>query len=254
MKVDVVLSGGGIRGFAHVGVLKALEEQGIQVARIAGCSVGALIGAMYASNQDAAALEAYTKKIKFYRLPDISLSKMGLIKGDKIKHVLDEYIQVKKFEDLKIPLIVNATNLRTGKETYFDSGPLFPALQASMAFPGMITPKIYRGTMLVDGGVTNPVPLNALDPQRPVVISDVAINLQEKRKDITIVDTLKQSLNILQQVVVDFQLKESAHQFVHIKPDLHEWGVFEVKNDPQIIERGYQATRKKIPFIKRMFI
>lgn len=253
MEVDLVLSGGGVRGFAHVGVLKALEEHGIKVARIAGCSAGALFGAMYASNLDARALEKYAKNIKFYRLPDFSLSKMGLIKGDRIRHVLDEYVKVKKFEDLKIPLIVNATNLRSGKEVYFDSGSLFPALRASMAFPGMITPKRYRGALLVDGGVTNPVPLNALDPQRPVVISDVAINLRENRKDITMVDTLRQSLNILQQVVVDFKIEESKHQFIHITPDVHEWGVFEVKNDPKIIERGYQATRKKIPSIKRMF-
>ncbi|HEY9703860.1 MAG TPA: patatin-like phospholipase family protein, partial [Allocoleopsis sp.] len=134
IKIGLVLSGGGARGFAQIGALKILRENNIEINSIAGSSIGALIGACYAHNQNPKEIADLFIKIKGKRdVYDYSFSAKGLIKGEKLQKYITEYFttnpkEIFKFEDLKIPLAINATDIATQKELIFDKGELIPAV------------------------------------------------------------------------------------------------------------------------------
>ncbi len=163
-KVSLVLSGGGARGIAHIGVIEELEKQGYQIASIAGTSMGALVGAVYALGK----LEEFKKwmltldKKTIFQLIDLSFSKQGLIKGDRVFNKMKEFIEDENIEDLPIPFVATATDIINKKQVVFNSGSVFGALRASIAIPTVITPIEKDGVLLVDGGVINNLPLECV--------------------------------------------------------------------------------------------
>ncbi len=164
-KVGVALSGGAAKGLAHIGVLKALEEAGIRIDYIAGSSMGALIGAAYASGIPIDTLEKIAvntdwKTAAKLFVPGFSTS--GLINGKKAKEFLYTFYGDKKIEDLPIPFAVTATDISTGKLFIINRGSLLEAVRASISIPIVFTPVKYKETFLVDGGVVNPVPIDVV--------------------------------------------------------------------------------------------
>lgn len=159
--VSLVLGSGGARGLAHIGVIKRLEECGYQIESIAGCSMGALIGGIYALGK----LDEYEQwvraitKFNIISLLDISLQKGGLVKGEKIIETLRELVGDKSIEDLPIAYTAVASDLVNEKEVWIDDGPLFDAIRASISMPLFFTPFTRHGVELVDGGVLNPLPI-----------------------------------------------------------------------------------------------
>ncbi|MBO4850204.1 MAG: patatin-like phospholipase family protein [Prevotella sp.] len=160
--VALVLSSGGARGLAHIGAIEVLEEQGYHVTSLAGCSMGALIGGVYAAGK----LEEYREwmkgidRKKMLELTDFSLSLNHLVKGDRIIEAIMEIVPDVAIEDLPIPYCAVATDWVTGREVIFRSGSLFEAIRASISLPTFYKP-VQRGEMiLIDGGVVNPIPLN----------------------------------------------------------------------------------------------
>ncbi len=159
--VSLVLGGGGARGYAHIGVIEELIAQGFDIRSIAGSSMGALIGGIYAAGK----LDAYSdwvrplQRFDILRLLDWTLSGGGFIKGNRIINVLRELIGDLDIEDLPITYTAVAVDLETHREVWFSSGPLFDAIRASIAVPTVFRPHRYQGRLLVDGGLLNPVPV-----------------------------------------------------------------------------------------------
>jgi NTE family protein len=160
-KVSLVLGSGGARGIAHIGVIQELESQGYVIDSIAGCSIGALVGGVYAAGK----LDEFEdwvraiSKVDIVSLLDISWQKHGLVKGDKVINTLVDLVGDREIEDLPISFTAVAADVRNEKEVWLNSGPLFDAIRASISLPLFLTPVKYRNGYLIDGGVLNPVPI-----------------------------------------------------------------------------------------------
>jgi len=160
--VALVLSSGGARGLAHIGAIEELEAQGYRIKSIVGCSMGAIIGGMYAAGKLAEYKEwmQTIDKKKILSLLDITFSLDHLVKGKKIIEAMKEIVPDVKIEDLPIPFKAVATNWENGEEVVFSSGSLYEAIRASISMPLFFDPVKRGGTTFVDGGIINPLPLN----------------------------------------------------------------------------------------------
>jgi NTE family protein len=160
-EISLVLGSGGARGLAHIGVIRWLEENGYQIKSISGCSMGAVIGGIYASGKlnEFEQWVCAIKKMDIVSLLDISWRKNGLVKGDKIIDTLIDLVGDQKIEDLPIPYTAVAADVTGEKEVWLQSGSLFAAIRASISLPMFFTPFAINGVDLIDGGVLNPVPI-----------------------------------------------------------------------------------------------
>ena len=162
-RIALVLGAGGARGLAHIGVIEALEARGFEIAAIAGSSMGALVGGIHAAGK----LDAYRDwadrlvRNDVLRLLDVTFGASGLIRGDRVIGTLRELVGEHRIEDLPIPYVAVATDLATQREVWFQHGPLFDAIRASIAIPMVFTPHEVNGRELVDGGLLAPLPLAA---------------------------------------------------------------------------------------------
>lgn len=160
--VALVLSSGGARGLAHIGAIEELEAHGYHISSIAGCSMGALIGGVYAAGK----LNAFREwmqtidRKKMLELIDFSFSLNHLVKGARIIEAIMEFVPDVAIEDLPIPYCAVATDLKVGREVVFNKGSLFKAIRASISLPSFYEPVQYDDMVLIDGGVMNPIPLN----------------------------------------------------------------------------------------------
>jgi len=176
-KVHLVLGSGGARGMAHIGVIEMLEEEGYEICEVIGCSMGAVVGGIYC----AGFLEEYKQwlsgltKSNVFSLFDFTFTTQGFVKGDKVFHKIQEFTGEQKIEQLKIPFTAVSTDILNKKEVHFTTGNLFKALRASIGIPGVFTPVMNDDSILVDGGVLNPLPLNLVRKKEDAII--VAVNL-----------------------------------------------------------------------------
>jgi NTE family protein len=160
--VALVLSSGGARGLAHIGAIEELESRGYIISSIAGCSMGALVGGVYATGK----LEEFREwmktidKKKMLELTDFSLSLNHLVKGKRIIDAIMEFVPDINIEDLPLPYCAVATDIKAGKEVVFTKGSLFEAIRASISIPSFYEPVQREGMVLIDGGILNPIPLN----------------------------------------------------------------------------------------------
>lgn len=159
--VALVLGSGGARGYAHIGAIEVLLERGYEIVAIAGCSMGALIGGIYATGrlQDYKDWVTGLGQFDVLKLLDISLSSPGAIRGEKIFSIVNDLIGDVRIEDLSLSYTAVATDLLAHKEIWFQEGPLHQAIRASVAIPSLLTPVLLGGRVLVDGGVLNPLPI-----------------------------------------------------------------------------------------------
>jgi len=187
-EISLVLSGGGARGIAHIGVIQILLENGFVIKNIAGTSMGALVGGVYAGGD----LEAFTKWLvqadikEAIKMLDFSLKLPGLIKAEKIMQKIDDFLNIKNIEDLAIPYTAIATDINALEEVKFQSGKLIDAIRASIAIPTIFTPVFKEQQILVDGGLVNNLPLNRLINDKYPVISvcvnaDVPITTEQQQ-------------------------------------------------------------------------
>lgn len=161
-KIALVLSGGGARGLAHIGAIETLESHGYEITSIAGCSMGALIGGMYAAGKlpEVKDWVLALDRRKVLSLVDFSLSLTHLVKGDRVMEALKEIVPDVNIEDLPIPYTAVATDWNSGKEVIFDHGSLYDAIRASISIPLFLNPVRRENMLLVDGGLVNSLPLN----------------------------------------------------------------------------------------------
>ena len=165
-KLGVALSGGGARGLAHIGVLKALSSAGIQIDFLAGASMGGVIAASFAAGLDPSEIEEIAchagTTSKLARLADPALPQKGLFRGKKIHSFFDQLLQNKTFDDLQIPLTIIAVDLNSNQEIHITEGPIADALRATISIPGIFVPIEKDGMRLVDGGLLNNLPIDVV--------------------------------------------------------------------------------------------
>lgn len=176
-KVHLVLGSGGARGIAHIAVIEELEKAGYEIIEVIGCSMGAVVGGIYAAGH----LPEYKEWITglsrrgVFDLLDFTFTKQGFVKGEKLfaKHI--EVTGNENIEEFDIPFTAVATDMRNHEEVHFKSGDLYKALRASVSMPGFFVPVVEEGKVLVDGGVLNPLPINLVEKEEDAII--VAVNL-----------------------------------------------------------------------------
>ena len=177
-KIGLALGSGSARGLAHIGVIRALKEAGVHVDCVAGTSIGAAIGAVYASGKLDSLQETYLamdwKKIAYFF--DVVFPKSGIIDGKKVTDFMREYVHSDCIEKLPLPFKAVATELNSGKEVVLETGDVMDAVRASISVPGMFTPVRRNGRVLVDGGLVNPVPVNVARAMGADIVIAVDIN------------------------------------------------------------------------------
>jgi NTE family protein len=237
MKIGIALGGGGVRGLAHITILQVLDDLGIRPAVISGTSMGAIIGAIYASGTTAKEIKEIVERrlilkddtwrdvlekrgdlLKWVQAfkPDFSLS--GLINAEGILVSLLDEIKVDGFEDLQIPLLVVAADYWSAEPVIFEKGALLPAIKASMAVPGVFSPVLVDGRVLVDGGVVNLVPYDLLTTRADFVI---AVNVGRVR-----VAGGPEIPNALETVLGTFDIMQTTMltaKLSRLKPDIYVW-------------------------------
>jgi len=173
MKVGLALGGGGARGFAHIGVMRAIEERGIEAVAVAGCSMGGIVGAFVANKVPSEEIRAAFDNLKTISIFDWS-SKGGLVGGKGLEKVIDQHLP-KQFSDLQLPLRTTAVDVQAGRLYVFAEGEIVTALRATSAVPGMFSPVKHDGRVLVDGGLLSNVPIEEVRSMttRPIIAVDV---------------------------------------------------------------------------------
>lgn len=260
LKVGLALGSGAARGLAHIGVIRALEENDIQVNMISGTSIGAVIGSFYAigltiERMTEFALGFGRKRVMFWMDPSFFRTG-GILKGEKIEQALREFAGSPDFKDLKVPFYIVTSDLITGKEVVLSEGDVFNAVRASFSIPGVFSPVRHNEQWLLDGAVVAPVPTRVLREHKCDVIIAVDVGNElstewalDSGGTPGTVDVMIQALSMMEQKITEPCMRLAD---VRIVPPLgsHSWTDF--SHAEELIETGYRTTIEHIPAIKRL--
>lgn len=276
--VALVLSSGGARGLAHIGAIEELLARGYRITSVAGSSMGALVGGVYAAGK----LEAFHDWVKgidkkrMLELIDFSLSINHLAKGDRIIEAIMEFVPDVAIEDLPIPYCAVATDLTSGREVLFNKGSLFKAIRASITLPTFYKPVERDGMVLIDGGVINPIPLNRVKRQEGDILVGVDVNVHdfksqweemhkspEPKKDDTSLKTKILDMITPDDINLNYYtvLSRASRMMIHqnsilmaelMKPDIlvdiqmDKYGVFDFYKSEKIVALGQKKMSQAI--------
>jgi NTE family protein len=246
MNIGLVLSGGGIRGIAHVGAIKALEEHGISISHISGTSAGAIVGALYAHGYNYEEMMSFFRRIQIFDIKKFAINKPGFIDSEKYYDLFNEYFPVDNFNCLKKSLTVTATDILNGKLATFSEGELIKPLIASAAFPGVFAPIKIADSYYIDGGTLDNFPVDHLADSCMRIIG-IYVNPFKKVS----FSELKHFHNILERAFKLKSIKEDILKFdkcdlIVCPEDLGNYGTFDKKHLDDIFEIGYNYTRNKL--------
>lgn len=252
IRVALVLGSGGVRGMAHVGVLEVLERAGIPIDIIVGCSAGSLVGALYADTPDACHVKNAVANMRTHSLLDLDIwnCRFGLCQGRSFRKVLHENLDVENFEDLKIPLIVVATDLHSGELVPMATGDVVKAVEASCAIPLVFVPVEINGRIFVDGGTINPVPVVvARDLGADIVIAVDLCELLPSTFPTDLVGVASRSAEIafLWQNEVC-----TRHADIVIRPKMCGVGTFNDQAKYSLYCAGKEAAEEALPHIQEI--
>jgi NTE family protein len=227
-KISLVLSGGGARGIAHIGVIEELKSQGFEIGSISGTSMGTLVGGVYALGkmQEFKEWLFSLDKVKTFNLVDFTFSTNGFIKGDKVLNKMKDFIPDSRIEDLEISYRALAVDLNSKSEYVFSEGSIFEAIRASIAIPSILKPVSFKNMLLVDGGVLNNLPINHVQRTDNDILVAVNVNAD--------VPVLKPKLTKKKEesILVSYQnkIKEFYAQLsnINIKSKSESMGYFEL--------------------------
>ncbi|WP_214226957.1 patatin-like phospholipase family protein [Pedobacter sp. B4-66] len=244
IKIGIVLSGGGIRGVAHLGVLKAFGNAGIKFSHISGTSAGSIAGALFASGidpEDILNIFIKTKLLKFLRP---AVGSLGIVNIENTSSLFKEYFPDDRIESLKIPLTIATTNFSKGELVYFNKGPLIRSIQASSCIPGIFRPIMIDDEMYVDGGILNNFPVEPLLNNCDFIIGSSCNHLKPVEK-ITKITALMARAGLM-SVNKDMEEK-AAFCNVLIEPKgMGEISTFDMKKAETIYWLAYEETLKAI--------
>ncbi len=254
-ETGLALGGGAARGWAHIGVIRALHKKNIRITHIAGTSIGAFVGAFIATGR----LDDLEREILdfdwkqglgyFASVP----SRTGMLNGRGITEFLGEYLGPGHIEDTGIPLRTVATDLRNGDEVVLARGGLVEAVRASIAVPGIFTPVVYDGRLLVDGGLINPVPVNVVRQMgaRHVVAVDLNRVSSDpdtpilKSRDPNVLEIIGASANIIEAGLTRSRLAVDPPDFL-VRPQLEHISFLEFNRGKEALRAGYEATMQTL--------
>ncbi len=245
-QIGLVLSGGGARGAAHIGVLKAFEEYGVSITHVSGTSVGAIIGALYAGGVHWSEMLTFLKTTSVFHAKRFAFNKPGFLDTEKFYDDLKVYFPRDNFDSLSKPLFITATNILTGDLKIFSRGQLIKPVIASASFPGVFTPTEINGSYFIDGGILNNFPVEPLKTRCDTIIG-VYINSLKK---IRITD-LNHSYTVADRALkiraaADSLKKFPDCDFIISPEDLGDYAIFGMSNMDAIFELGYSATIKML--------
>jgi NTE family protein len=251
-RVGIALGGGGARGFAEIGVLRVLEQERIPVAAVAGTSVGALVGALYADTGRVLDAEFQAVALQEADVFDYAISSVlsgGLIKGDALEEFLRTRLRHQAIEQLALPFAAVAVDLRTGQPMIFTQGPVVPVVHASAAIPGVFVPVTIDGKTYVDGGVVDPVPADAARKLGAEVVIAVAIppDIPQDTPTNPLVIAYR-AVTIMASLIGDLRSHEAD---VVIRPDVGNVSFDDFSQKKRLIEAGEVAARAALPEIRQ---
>ncbi|HSB20407.1 MAG TPA: patatin-like phospholipase family protein [Anaeromyxobacteraceae bacterium] len=252
-RIALVLGGGAARGFAHVGVIRELEQEKIPIDLVVGTSVGSLIGAIYAADLDSFDLEWTAFKLQKDDLLDYGVLSavmgMGLARGDKLEEFVRSRVKVANIEDLRIPFAAVATDLNWGTKVVLDRGSVARAVRASSAIPGVFQPVQHMGKILVDGGVVDNIPISVARAKGADIVVAVDISENVGNTNITnLVDVMIQATNIMFALNVAHSKKDAD---VLIAPKVGDVGMLDFTQKKRCMQAGIEAARAAAPAIHR---
>ncbi|MBK9163707.1 MAG: patatin-like phospholipase family protein [Acidobacteria bacterium] len=253
-KIGLALSGGGARGYSHLGVLRVLERAGIQIDMAAGCSAGSIVGAAIAAGLKADDIIKFSRKLGWFDVSAFSYSPKGLLTNEPLGRFIENNFPLTRFEELEIPLAIVACDLATGKEVVFrDEGNVAEAVRASCAIPGVFVPVIGTdGKVLIDGGIASPMPTRAvrkLGADKVIAVDLLTCGSVDAGTPNTLVGTF------IQAAMMMIRNSSKSHHYradiiiepaiAHIRPD-------EIKRADELIELGEAAAEEKLEEILAM--
>jgi NTE family protein len=250
MKTGISLSGGGARGIAHIGVLKALEENQIYPDIISGASAGAIVGAFYAGGLSPDEIYNLVRKSSLLKIFTVGIPNGGLAKLTYLKTLLEKNIDTATFEGLGKPLIVSISNLNKGKTEEIDKGLLYDVIVASSSIPLVFQPVEINGQIYVDGGLLNNMPMDKLREKADFIIGvNVMPDIEVKKEAIQ--STIGIATRSFQLSVIANTRPNFKHCDVLIEPEkVHPFNVFQFNKYKEIFEFGYEKTNALMPQIK----
>lgn len=266
-RIGLALGGGGAKGLAHVLMLKVFDELQIKPHRIAGTSIGAIVGALYASGLTAEEIEDHVREmiitkgssfrealenrraLKAIKLFDVNFGAGALLKGDRFIEFLYEIIGVSTFEELEIPLRVVATDFWASRQVVLESGELLRAVKASMALPGVFMPEIKNDRVLIDGGGVNPVPYDLLEDCDVTVAIDVMGELEDRGAEPpSLFRAICATFDIMQRSIITEKFKHDPPD-IYIKPKISSVNIldfFKLEDVYQQARPAYERLRREI--------
>ena len=250
--IGLVLGAGAARGFAHVGVIKALEAQGIWPDVVVGSSAGSVIAALLASGVTGNELNRLALNLDEATIADWGLPFVGrfggLIKGDALQNMVNREVQNKSIEQMRIPLGIVATELQSGKGVLFRSGNTGQAVRASCSIPGVFQPTVIGGKEYVDGGLVAPVPVSYARQMGATLVIAVNISSEPVHQDASgTFGVLQQTISIMQRSINQFELKSAD---IVITPQLKQMSGGDFKSRNAAILAGEMATQEQMSLIK----
>lgn len=247
-KIALVLGAGAARGFAHIGVIKVLEANAIPVHMVVGTSAGSVIGSLYAAGYNGFQLQKIALDVNKADIADPCIPDNGFIKGDKLEAFVNRMVKNAPIQKLKLPFYPVATDIQSGQEVVFATGNTGAAVHASCSIPGVFRPATFGGRVFVDGGVVNPVAVDAARARGAdlIIAVDISSDLDRSVPQGT-VDTILQSVNIMYAKISSIQLPGAD---IVIRPKVGKIGSSDFDRRDEAIMEGEKAAILAMPRIK----
>ncbi|MFN3851496.1 MAG: patatin-like phospholipase family protein [Spirosomataceae bacterium] len=242
MKIGLALSGGGAKGIAHLGVIKALSELGIKPDAIAGTSAGSIVGSMTAAGYSPEFILDIILSTSILRNLKPAFNRFGLFKIESAQAIFAKYMPHDSFEGLKLPLTITATDIEKGEVVYFDNGELIKPILASCCLPGIFEPIRYQDRLLIDGGVLNNIPIEPLESTCDFIIGVNVMPIGEGMPINSMKDVLSKSLHIAIRNNSIQKLKKC--NLAIEPPELYKFDGFNVTKAKELYKIGYEYTMK----------
>lgn len=242
MKIGIVLSGGGVRGIAHIGVLKALDELGLKFSIVSGTSAGAIIAALYAHGYTPDEILELTKSLSILKSMRPSWARAGFFTMDGLKDMLMKAIPENNFAALKIPLFVAATEISKGRIHYFSEGELIPAIISSCSIPAIFSPVNFNGGLYVDGGLLDNFPVFPILDKCDFIVGSHCNHISDDFDARSIKVMIERSLLIA--VYANTQSSRTLCDVFIEPPNMDRFKVFEIGRAQEIFETAYAYTKE----------
>lgn len=243
-EIGLVLSGGGARGIAHIGVIHALEEMGLKFSRVSGTSAGSIVGALYAQGHAPLEIFEIVQQVSILKSVRPAWTWVGLLRMDGLEELLHKSIPHNDFSKLKLPLTVAATDIREGEIRYFKEGKLIPAVVASCSIPAVFNPLSYNNTLYVDGGLLDNLPVLPIRDQCEFVVGSHC-NLVSHSFDATNLKVMIER-SMLISIGANTTQSKLMCDLVIEPPGLDKFGAFDIGRAKEIFDIGYKFTKENI--------